>query len=196
MEAVTYAGFWRRLGAGLVDTIVFVPAIVLYFWLSSLSRTTALLVIVPNSLLYFSYEVYFHWRFGQTLGKMAAGIRVLSIDGASVSLRQAVLRSSVDFVFAVLVIAGGMVALARFPDAEYSQTSWLHRQHQLTQLRPAWSAWVSSAQNIWVWSEVMTVLFNRKKRAIHDFIAGTVVLVQGWPRPDQVYPPRREVVAG
>jgi uncharacterized RDD family membrane protein YckC len=30
--------------------------------------------------------------------------------------------------------------------------------------------------NIWYWSEFIVLLTNRRKRAIHDFIAGTVVV--------------------
>ena len=37
-------------------------------------------------------------------------------------------------------------------------------------------SWLSYA---WMLSEVVTMLFNEKKRAIHDFIAGTVVVVEG-----------------
>jgi uncharacterized RDD family membrane protein YckC len=28
---------------------------------------------------------------------------------------------------------------------------------------------------IWVWSEVVVMLFNKRRRALHDFIAGTIV---------------------
>jgi len=32
--------------------------------------------------------------------------------------------------------------------------------------------WVSIANNIWIWGEVIVLLFNEKRRAIHDFMAG------------------------
>ncbi len=37
---------------------------------------------------------------------------------------------------------------------------------------------ISLLEKIWFWSEVIFVLTNAKKRAIHDFIAGTVVVVE------------------
>jgi uncharacterized RDD family membrane protein YckC len=35
------------------------------------------------------------------------------------------------------------------------------------------SDWVSQA---WLWSELVVLLLNAKRRALHDFIAGTVVI--------------------
>ena len=39
-------------------------------------------------------------------------------------------------------------------------------------------------QQIWIWSEFVVLLFNRRKRAIHDFIAGTVVILKEFAEPD------------
>jgi uncharacterized RDD family membrane protein YckC len=41
--------------------------------------------------------------------------------------------------------------------------------------RPEWLDWVNTANQVWMWSEVVVMLFNRRRRALHDFIAGTVV---------------------
>ncbi len=176
---MVYAGFWKRLGALLVDLIVFLPVVGLIIWLDSVSRTAAVIGTIVTSPLYFLYETYFHARYGQTLGKMAVSIRVLKPDGQRISIREALLRGSVDFVFGVLVVIGSISALLHFPATEYSHLNWLERQHYLQGLRPGWYSWVSEAQSLWVWSETFTVLFNRKKRALHDFLAGTVVAVIG-----------------
>ncbi|MFH3639525.1 RDD family protein, partial [Acinetobacter baumannii] len=41
---------------------------------------------------------------------------------------------------------------------------------------PAWYSIVNSASELWTWSEFIVLLFNKRKRAIHDFIAGTIVI--------------------
>lgn len=41
---------------------------------------------------------------------------------------------------------------------------------------PLWGLWAGYAQTAWLFSELIVLLFNEKKRAIHDFIAGTVVI--------------------
>jgi uncharacterized RDD family membrane protein YckC len=53
---------------------------------------------------------------------------------------------------------------------------------------PAWYATISILQQVWIYSEVVVVLFNKRKRALHDFIAGTVVIQKKFaeqsPAPD------------
>ena len=35
---------------------------------------------------------------------------------------------------------------------------------------------ITILSHIWIWSEVIVLLFNKRKRAIHDFMAGTVIV--------------------
>jgi uncharacterized RDD family membrane protein YckC len=46
----------------------------------------------------------------------------------------------------------------------------------MVELAPAWHPTVTVLLQIWVWGEFVTMLFNKKRRAVHDFIAGTVVI--------------------
>ena len=44
---------------------------------------------------------------------------------------------------------------------------------------------------IWIWSELIVMLTNRRRRALHDFIAGTVVIrrrVEPFKVPEQFLP--------
>jgi len=46
----------------------------------------------------------------------------------------------------------------------------------LLSLSPEFFIIYSVAINIWIWSELLVLLTNRRKRAIHDFMAGTVIV--------------------
>ena len=37
---------------------------------------------------------------------------------------------------------------------------------------------VNVLTHVWIRSEFITMLFNKKRRAIHDFMAGTIVIQQ------------------
>src|ERR1700687_2604464 len=95
MSPVIYAGFLRRLFAILVDSLCLLPLMFLYVWLSG-SRTATLWYSPVYYLAVWSYHIYFHARYGQTPGKMAARISLLDVDLKPIRLRQAFLRSSVD----------------------------------------------------------------------------------------------------
>jgi len=49
---------------------------------------------------------------------------------------------------------------------------------RLAQLTPAWYKPVLILENIWVWSEFIVMMTNKKRRALHDFLAGTLVIVK------------------
>src|SRR5688572_8653044 len=95
-----YAGFWRRLGGILIDGLLLGG--LGFPWIHFDSRSVAVIYMFLASILGWIYQIYFHARWGQTIGKMAMGIKVVSLDASPITLRQAVLRSSVDIVLSTI----------------------------------------------------------------------------------------------
>ena len=46
---------------------------------------------------------------------------------------------------------------------------------------PNWYQSVNIIASIWIWSEFIIMLTNKKRRALHDFMAGTVVIRSRMP---------------
>ncbi|MBC7525059.1 MAG: hypothetical protein H7239_11545 [Flavobacterium sp.] len=46
----------------------------------------------------------------------------------------------------------------------------------LTSLSPILFTIYSWLANIWTWSELLVLLTNPRKRALHDYVAGTVIV--------------------
>lgn len=171
-----YAGFWKRLCAGWADAFVIMPLAILFAWLEGFDRTLAIIIMIPASILFSIYNVYFNARFGGTLGKLAVGIRIVKPDGSRIDWPEAWKRSSVDLVFAFVVLVVQIWALTQVDPDRYASLKWIERTQLLGKHFPAWYNSVSIFQQVWIWSEVVVILFNKRKRAIHDFIAGTVVI--------------------
>lgn len=70
-----YKTFFRRLLAGLIDGVLLAPVPLLINYLSTFYTGTVLFALW--CVLEFSadwiYSVFFHWRYGQTIGKKAPG---------------------------------------------------------------------------------------------------------------------------
>jgi uncharacterized RDD family membrane protein YckC len=103
MEVVAekYQTFGPRIWAGLVDGLVFIPVIPLDIYFSSPSRSR--LVLIAWAVFMRSapwvYSVALHTRYGQTLGKRAARVKVLDVSETRLpSLSQALLRDIGDIV--------------------------------------------------------------------------------------------------
>jgi uncharacterized RDD family membrane protein YckC len=175
---MNYATFWQRFAAMWIDFFVLLPLTVIDVWLQSISRVAAIILVVPMTAAYCAYTIYCHGRFGQTIGKHAMGIRVVRTTGERIGWREAWLRSSFDVVFSVLGVVSSFIALAAIADGQYYGVGWMQRAQNLQALEPTWLAWTSTASRIWIWSEVVMMLFNNRRRALHDFIAGTVVTTE------------------
>jgi uncharacterized RDD family membrane protein YckC len=106
---------------------------------------------------------------------MAARIGVVRVSGAPIGWREALLRASVETVFGTIASLSDLVARIQLPEADWTQ-GWREKFKLIQTLEPSWGDWAGYALGVWIWSEVVTMLFNRKRRALHDFIAGTVVV--------------------
>ena|SRR2546421_5021740 len=168
-ERDKYRTFWRRVGAMFLDGAALAPLAWLdqFIW----NYTSHPLVLLPwaafEALVGPAYEVGFVAAYGQTLGKMACGVRIFDLDGKSVSLKQAMLRHIVPILFVPYFgflqaqnILGGHLANRAMGDISTFLSLFM-----------VWGGWVLL--------EVITMLTNKKRRAIHDFIAGTVVIREG-----------------
>jgi uncharacterized RDD family membrane protein YckC len=162
-----YHTFWPRFCAGFVDGLVFMPISFLDSHLSSPERGSVVLIAwaIISYTAYWLYSVLLHARYGQTLGKMAARVKVLDVSEERIpTLRQAFIRdigyialntlSLVYFIY--LVVADQYV-----------------RDTVVTTLPCQILTWASLG---WFLLEIISMATNDKRRAFHDYIAKTVVI--------------------
>lgn len=173
-----YAGFGKRFGSAIVDMVILIPFMLMSHFIESLSLSMAIISVALLSLLYSAYTMYFHYRFGATIGKMALGIKVTLPNGERIGIKQAALRSSVDLAFALFMVGAQVIAISNADPEVYLNASWIERAEYITPLFPAWYGIVEIASQLWYWGEFIILLFNERERALHDFIAGTVVIRQ------------------
>lgn len=171
-----YAGFLKRFFAGFVDMLVFVPFMFLFHFIDGISIPAAMIGAVLSGLLYSAYSIGCHYKFGATLGKMAAGIKVTQPNGDNIGLHHAVMRSSVDLMFGVVTIYMQLLVLSQVDPAIYLNAGLMEKGQHMMQFYPAWHNILNVVSITWVLSEFVVLLFNERKRALHDFIAGTVVV--------------------
>lgn len=174
-----YAGFWKRFFAMLIDGAVTFPFTVFFIFLEGLSPEIAIFVAFPNLALYWFYNIYFHGRWGATLGKMVTGIIVIKASNYSdISFREAIMRFVVDFIFATILLVARITALLHIRSGEYADLGWQDRSQIISDHSPVWlpMSLISNISLVWIYSELLILLLNQHRRAIHDYIAGTVVI--------------------
>ena len=162
-----YDTFWPRCFAGFVDGLIFMPIGVLDAFLGVPERGP-FVIIAWNVVIYtvgWLYSVLFHARYGQTLGKMAARVKVLDLSEERIpTIRQAFIRdigyivlNTLSLLYLIYLVTAGRSG----PGAEESSV-------------PAQILGCASLG--WFLLEVISMATNEKRRAFHDYIAGTVVV--------------------
>jgi uncharacterized RDD family membrane protein YckC len=161
-----YQTIWPRIRAGLFDGFVLAPLAYADGFLSEPRRGAFILITwaAISYSAYWLYSVLLHARHGQTLGKRAAHVKVLDLSEERIpTLRQAFLRDSGYILLNGLTLA-------------YFVYLVLTRQYGgEAAVLPA-ARLLTLAGLAWFLLEVATALTNPKRRALHDLIAGTVVV--------------------
>ncbi len=163
-----YRTAWRRVGAGFVDGVLSLPVGYAHSWI--FANVTSVVVRSAWYALFqwgfIAYSVLCHGLWGQTLGKRAVGVIVRDVTEGPLSMRQAVLRDAVPIALSPLQFWQAL------PDLLHGRDPLLPGGETHAALFSL-LGWVSA---LWFSAEVVTMLTNRKRRAVHDFIAGSVVL--------------------
>jgi uncharacterized RDD family membrane protein YckC len=114
--AVEYAGFWIRVGAQLIDSVILfilqtaVQAIFGPLFLGGRDSSSQVLFFGLVYLFSFavgvSYESFLVARYAATPGKMALGLKVVRADGGAVQLPRAIGRYFAKMISGLILAIG------------------------------------------------------------------------------------------
>jgi uncharacterized RDD family membrane protein YckC len=166
-----YSTFWPRFMASWVDGLVLWPLFGLTRYILSFDPPTSIAFIlwfIQSTGVYF-YAVYMHGKYGQTVGKMVCKVRVLTFKKEeNINFRIALLRDSIPIVIFVvtLIVEFYLIVVGERTIIElYRPTPESLQANSYLYLMPMF----------WIVAELVTMLTNKRRRALHDYIAGTVV---------------------
>ena len=173
-----YAGFWVRLFSLIIDSIFFMFA--LFAIAFSIPFTFSLkamgISFLIFSLLTWVIYLFLLTKYGGSPGKLLVGIKVLKLNGEHITFREAILRSIVDLLFAILFWIIWIYAINMAGNLNPEDLTFWKMSTYLKPYYPHWHGNFEWIKDIWFWGELIVLLFNNKRRAIHDFIAGTIVV--------------------
>ncbi len=154
-----------RILAILLDNILLLPLTIVdqYARGIDLARGQMLVLLFIISVSYSIYFILMHRLFGQTVGKMLMKVKVLDLAESRISLRRAVLRDLPPiFLLAAMFIFTDPLAVVN-PDAEPDARLILNNP-------------IALIQTIWAITDLIFFLTTKRHRALHDLIAGTIVI--------------------
>ena len=123
MQDYLYAGFWKRLGAFLIDFCILAFAVIVVILLSIKIVNVSLMDLKKTSGMFNLMALIFNWLYyasmessecQATLGKMAWGICVTDLDGKRISFGRATGRHFGKILSGLIIFFGYfMIAFTR-----------------------------------------------------------------------------------
>ena len=116
-----------------------------------------------------------HGKYGQTIGKMVTKVKIIDAKTHNpISFRHAIVRDSIPILIIIISevylayhLATGTISIDDLINGESGTGA-------------GWFLWIFAG---WYLAEIITMLTNDKRRALHDFIAGTVVVRTNIEKP-------------
>ena len=168
MSTEKYQTGLKRFWAAILDGIVFVPFLLLEQWIYKTSSNISILFIWATFILFapLLYSIILHYKYGQTYGKWVTGIKVLDIDEKrKLTFLQSIYRDS----FYLLVALIGLFYYSFLLMQPGDKKNILNDYSSFADMPVFW----------WTVIELITMLTNSKRRALHDFIAKSIVVRTG-----------------
>lgn len=155
-----------RFAALIIDGLLMIPLSFLAGIFSSIGNNTkfALLSNVVISSVPIIYTILLHNFYGQTLGKMAMKVKVLDVSENPINFTQAVIRSLPQMLPLFITASTLISAMKLSGDASENEILTIA------------TAAAYGLYGIWGIADIIVCLSSDKKRALHDLIAGTVVV--------------------
>ena len=102
---VEYAGFWIRLGAYILDSVILYVIDLIVTWGAvygnGSTTTTVLSIVLPMAY----FVGFWTWR-GQTPGKMVFKIKIIQTSGSPIGFGRSILRYIGYYVSAFILLIG------------------------------------------------------------------------------------------
>ena len=165
MNTEKYRTGQKRIWAAIVDGILFMPFLLVDRFLISPTTNEYLIISWQTFTVFIPifYSIIAHYKYGQTIGKWVAGVKVLDIsETKTINLRQSILRDSFYLTVELIGFFYFIFMVVKNGDTQY--------------FFDGFNDFAGTPFLIWTLLELITMFTNTKRRAIHDFLAKSVVV--------------------
>lgn len=165
-EEVEYIGFWPRLAAALIDTLVLAPIFAFSFY--NIFNLKSLVLMYGLTLLSVLYKPLLEWKRGATIGKSAIGIKVVDYNLEKMNLDQSMTRYIPWLINSIFSLFSSTYL---FMSPKFNQMDGFIEMGEITNTSPIQTA--SSIYSVIFLIIVGRLIFDSKGQGFHDLFAKT-----------------------
>ena len=164
-----YAGFWIRVGAQILDTLILIPLIGIN--MVNIYNLKSFPLQITITILMILYKPFMEYKYSATFGKMIVKIKVVDMNFGQINLHQAILRY-VPWIFRHIFALYSTVILFQHPGFIDAKGVYEVGLLQNELISPALN-YIGSAV---VLISCVVVGFTANKQGIHDILAKTLCI--------------------
>ncbi|GAK87939.1 hypothetical protein JCM19238_5549 [Vibrio ponticus] len=167
----------RRFAASLIDSLIVLPITMAVVYAQGFSQQLGILLAIPAAMVFAVYCILAHWWFGATLGKRLMKLKVVTeYAERSINFSHSLLRGLVYVLYALAMGYLQILAFQGISASEYLALEWYMRESLVEENMLDWHQKVQIIALVWFTISTLCLIVTGKKRALHDFIGGTVVV--------------------
>lgn len=175
-----YSDFWNRSAALVIDALLTAGvSFTVYATLRPFMPIAAMRLLFLTAWLLLM-QVYCVRRFGGSPGKLLLKMRIVTMSGEPLTSRHALIRALPDYVLSTVSMLIATWALSQVDGGGFDALPVTKRAELLAAAAaaiPVWIRWpLRACQYAWGIGELAVFIDSYEKRALHDLIAGTVVV--------------------
>lgn len=160
-----YRTSFRRILAAFIDALVLGPLSFISYLIykKSSNQTVLFTTYAVETMIPIFYSIIFHFKYGYTIGKYLVDVKVLDLtESKLITFKQSLYRDS----FYLIITIGTII---------YSGVIFLKSSNLESSVKIS-SNFFHFPVPYWTIIEIITMMTNKKRRALHDFLAGSVVV--------------------
>lgn len=161
-----YVSLYKRILMYLIDIVILlVPLFYLYrytYFLAAEHQSS--LILLSKWILLFGFNITCVVLFGGTIGKLIFGVRIVNASGRYPTILQAIVRYSLLMASALFALCKEIINTGIGPLSDI-----LANRYYIINL-------LSILASLLIIYDGTSLFFNKKRRALHDFMADTVVV--------------------
>jgi uncharacterized RDD family membrane protein YckC len=165
----------QRIGASLLDFLVWSPLLGLQAYLGTVSRAADIAGLLIYQAFFICAYIGMVRFYGGTPGKLILGLRVVLTNRSAVTWKASILRYSVYVVMGVLGVAAQIIGKLGLPD-DYVTYGYLARATALQAQLPAWAMVINAVMFLWFVGSFASMAATKQRRTLYDYMAGTIVV--------------------
>jgi uncharacterized RDD family membrane protein YckC len=149
-----YVGFGQRVLSSLLDLVIFLPYLIICLIVEKYLSSAKLITLLLCNVFYYSLIVFLIVKYGGTPGKLIRKFKIVNSEGKNLSVIQAVMRNIINII---INVASLLITYSILKNTVFDS--------------------ISTFLSLFVLIDVLVITMNYKKRAIHDYIAGSYVIL-------------------